>query len=222
MPATSSTSSLVWRLFAVLVLVLLLSLAYSLRLHYLNGDLAAKYYSTNNYKMVLQDSLRRVIAVPRRVAPPVIIYRYLPAPKPAAPGLTQADVQAAVRRELQRQRPVPTVVVKTAPPVAALKDTVVHRATASGQVVARKARTATFRDKWLSLNGLVLPGPEGQADSLQVDYKISSEFEVHAYSVREAKHWWWPFGKRQCYVNLENKNPHATATGLQKVKVKKR
>lgn len=216
----SSTSSLLWRLFAVLALLLLLSVAYNGYQAYLHGDLSKRYYATNNYKTVLQDSLRRVVAAPRPVRT-VVVYRPAPAARPL-PGLTAADVAAAVRRELARQSPRPAAELKAAPPVAALKDTVVRRATASGLVVAKKARTATFRDKWLNLNGLVLPGPTGGADSLQVDYKIKSEFTVHAYSVREAKHWWQFWKGRQAYVDLENKNPHSVTSGLQKVKVNKR
>lgn len=227
MAATAtSTSSLLWRLFGTICFVLLLSLAYNAYQHYLNGDLAAKYSTVNNYKTVLQDSLRRVVAAPVVVrTPPTVVYRSLP-PSAAQLAALRAgigyDVSAQLRRELARAAPRAVAVTKQRLPVVALRDTtLLRRSGVTGQVVKTEAKTGTFRDPWLSLTGIVLPGRAGGPDSLQAKYSMRLDFDARAYSQRTG-HWWQVWRGREVHVRLKSRNPNTVVTGLDAVKVEKR
>ncbi|GAA3940285.1 hypothetical protein GCM10022406_25400 [Hymenobacter algoricola] len=131
-----------------------------------------------------------------------------------------AEVRDQLRKEfgrnaqlLQAQR-VQTQTGQVLPTVA-LRDTTVHRATAAG-IVAKPARAGTFKDPWLSLTGIVTD------DSLSVKYSIRNEFDVRAYSMRDAKHWWQFWKPRKVFVDLKNKNPNTTTTALEAVAVEKK
>ncbi|MGI4742615.1 MAG: hypothetical protein ACRYG7_46245 [Janthinobacterium lividum] len=228
----SSTSSLLWRLFAVVCLLLLLSLAANLRQHYLNGDLSKKYFETKNYYKTAQDSIRRTRAVPR---PPAV--RRSVSLSPAAlvalrTGLraaVSADLREELRREFRNQNTRllagqhVAVVTQQVLPTVAMKDTTLRRVSPkTGQIVAKSAKTGTFRDPWLSLTGVVIPGQPGKADSLQVKYYVRNDFAVRAYSKRTAKHWYQFWKGRTVYVDLQNQNPNATTTKMEAVEVEKR
>lgn len=130
-----------------------------------------------------------------------------------------AEVRDQLRKEFGRQaqllgaQRVSTTTTQALPTVA-LHDTTVSRRTPAG-VVATPARAATFRDPWLSLTGIV------QADSLSVQYTIKNEFDVRAYSKRDAKHWWYFWKPRKAFVDLKNKNPHTTTTAIEAVLINK-
>lgn len=130
-----------------------------------------------------------------------------------------AEMREQLRKEFGRQAQLLSaqrVVIETRQqlPTVALRDTTVRRNTPAG-VVARPARAGVFRDEWLTLTGLVT------GDSLSVDYTIRNEFDVRAYSKRDAKHWWQFWKPRKAYVDLKNKNPHTTTASMEAVLIKK-
>jgi hypothetical protein len=137
-----------------------------------------------------------------------------------------AEMRDQLRKEFGRQAQLlygqrTTTTTAQALPVVALQDTTVRRKTPAGKVVEKPAKKARFRDPWLTLTGLVLPGSDGESDSLQVNYSIRNEFDIRAYSKRDAKHWWQFWKPRRAYVDIKNKNPNTTTTGLESVKVEK-
>lgn len=99
-------------------------------------------------------------------------------------------------------------------PTVALRDTTVARPGPAGPV-RRPAKAGTFKDPWLSLTGIVTD------DSLSVDYTIRNEFDMRAYSRRDAKHWWMFWKPRRAYVDLKSKNPHSTTTAIEAVLIQK-
>jgi hypothetical protein len=138
-----------------------------------------------------------------------------------------AEMRDQLRKEFGRQAQLlygqrTTTTTAQRLPVVALQDTTVRRVTPTGKVVEKPAKKARFRDPWLTLTGLVLPGLGGESDSLQVNYSIRNEFDIRAYSKRDAKHWWQFWKPRRAYVDLKNKNPNTITTGLESVKVEKR
>jgi hypothetical protein len=137
-----------------------------------------------------------------------------------------AEMRDQIRKEFGRQAQLlygqrTTTTTAQTLPVVALQDTTVRRVTPTGKVVEKAAKKARFRDPWLTLTGLVLPGLGGESDSLQVNYSIRNEFDIRAYSKRDAKHWWQFWKGRKTYVDLKNKNPNTITTGLESVQVEK-
>ena len=116
-----------------------------------------------------------------------------------------ARLLGAQRSATVTQQQLPTVV---------LRDTTVRLTTPAG-VVSQAAKAGKFKDEWLSLTGIVTE------DSLSVDYRIRNDFDIRAYSKRDAKHWWQFWAPRKVYVDLKNKNPHTVTTGIDAVRVQK-
>ena len=52
-------------------------------------------------------------------------------------------------------------------------------------------------------------------------YSIRNEYDVRAYSKRDAKHWWQFWKARKVYVDLQNKNPNTTTSKMEAVLVEK-
>jgi len=137
-----------------------------------------------------------------------------------------AEMRQQLRQEFGRQAQLlsaqrTATVTRQQLPTVALVDTTIRRPGPGGHVVSKPAKTGTFRDPWLSLTGVVLPGTNGH-DSLQVKYTVRNEFDIRAYSKRDAKHWWMFWKPRLTYVDLKNKNPNTTTTGIEAVRVEKR
>jgi hypothetical protein len=130
-----------------------------------------------------------------------------------------AEMRDGLRKEFGRQAQLLSgsrVAVTTHQqlPTVVLRDTALTRAGPAGPV-RRAARAGTFRDQWLSLTGIVTD------DSLSVDYTIRNEFDMRAYSRRDAKHWWQFWKPRRAYVDLKSKNPHSTTTAIEAVLIEK-
>lgn len=230
----TSTATLVNRLFTITVLVLTLYTVYQ---GYLAFEAYGKmrqentYYKTDNFYRMVADSIRRTLPVPPR-AEQLIIRQ----PATLSPQTTQrlvAAITGRVRQDLQRelratterlltsQRPLPRA--SPARAVVALKDTTIRRRSpATGRMVTTSAKTGTFRDPWLSLTGVVIPGQPGRQDSLQVKYRLKLDFSAQAYSRRTARHWWQWWKGRRVYVDLRNNNPNTSTTKLEGLEVQKR
>lgn len=234
MAAFHSTATLVNRLFTIVVLILTLYTVYrGYQAFVAYGKMRQEnhYYKTENFYRTVADSLRRTLPRPPRPAP-IVIYQPVP-PSPQVLQALSAAIASRVRQDIQRdmranaerllaaQRlPVRAPLAKV---IVALKDTTIRRrSVATGRVVTTTVKTGTFRDRWLSLTGVVLPGPPGRADSLQVKYQFKLDFEAQAYSKRTAKHWWQWWKGRTVYVDLKNNNPNTTTTKMEGLKVRKR
>ncbi|SNC62183.1 hypothetical protein SAMN06265337_0619 [Hymenobacter gelipurpurascens] len=100
-------------------------------------------------------------------------------------------------------------------PTVALKDTTIREVTPAG-IQTKVAKAGTYKDPWLTLTGVVTD------DSLAVKYTIRNEFDVRAYSKRDAKHWWQFWKGRKVYVDLKNQNPNTRTENLEAVAVEKK
>jgi hypothetical protein len=230
----TSTATLVNRLFIILVLVLMLYTVYQGYLAFVAyGRMREEnnYYKTDNFYRMVADSIRRTLPAPAKVESTIIHQT-----TPMGPEATQALVTAVtsqVRQDLQRelratterllanQRPM----LRAAPAqvTVALKDTTIRRRSiTTGRLVNTSAKTGTFRDPWLSLTGVVIPGQPGRQDSLEVKYTLKLDFSAQAYSIRTAKHWWQWWKGRRVYVDLHNNNPNTSTTKLEGIHVQKR
>jgi hypothetical protein len=220
----TSVSRLAYQLFVIVCLLLLLALCWYCYVRYNAAVRENNYYHTDTFYKTVQDSIRRT-----QPATPRVRVVYVPAPTDqAALAALQATV-AQLREDMRRDRaatnrllavrPSSTVVKPTT--TVALNDTTVRRRTETGRVVVTKAKTGTFRDPWLNLTGVVIPGQNGRPDSLQARYMIRNDFDVQVYSKRTGKWWQWWKG-RQAYVDLKNKNPNATTTKMEHLKVEKK
>lgn len=229
----SSTATLVNRLFTISVLVLTLYTVYQGYLVFIEyGKLRREnnYYKTENFYKTVVDSIRRTLPVAHRAAP-VIVYRTA-APTQATQELAvaiasrmrldmQRELRAAAERLLAAQRT--GLRPAQAKAVVALKDTTIRRRSpATGRLVATTAKTGTYRDPWLSLTGVILPGQPGRQDSLQVKYWMKIDFSAQAYSKRTAKHWWQWWKGRRAYVDLKTSNPNTSTTKVEGLKIQKR
>lgn len=230
----TSTATLVNRLFTILVLVLTLYTVYQGYLAFVAyGKMRQEnnYYKTDNFYRMVADSIRRTLPAPARVEP-TIIHQPTPLGSQATQALAAA-ITSRVRQDLQRelratterllanQRPLPRAAAAQA--TVALKDTTIRRrSTTTGQLVNTSAKTGTFRDPWLSLTGVVIPGQPGRQDSLEVKYLLKLDFSAQAYSKRTAKHWWQWWKGRRVYVDLRNNNPNTSTTKLEGLQVQKR
>lgn len=230
----TSTATLVNRLFTITVLVLTLYTVYQGYLAFVAyGKMRQEntYYKTDNFYRLVADSIRRTLPVAPRTEP-TIIHQSVPL-SPQATQQLVAAITGRVRQDLQRelrasterllasQRPVPRPAPARA--VVALKDTTIRRRSpATGRMVTTSAKTGTFRDPWLSLTGVVIPGKPGRQDSLQVKYLLKLDFSAQAYSRRTAKHWWQWWKGRRVFVDLRNNNPNTSTTKLEGLKVQKR
>jgi hypothetical protein len=234
MAASTSTATLVNRLFTIVVLILTLYTVYrGYRLFVAYGKLRQEnnYYKTENFYRTVADSIRRTLPPPFRLAP-AVIYRTLPlspqATQALATALTsrvrlevQRELRAATERLVAPARPAPRIPQEKA--VVALKDTTLRRrSVTTGRVVTTPAKTGTFRDPWLRLTGVVIPGQPGRKDSLQVKYQLRLDFSAQAYSKRTATHWWQWWKGRRVYVDLQNNNPNTSTTKLEGLPVQKR
>lgn len=234
MAVSPSPATLVNRLFTSVVLVLTLYMVYrAYQLFVAYGKLRQEnnYYKTETFYRTVADSLRRTLPPPPRPTP-VIVYRTVPLSAQATQALAAA-VTSRVRLEVQRElrvaaerlaaspRPAPRIPQEKA--VVALKDTTLHRrSVTTGRVVTTPAKTGTFRDPWLRLTGIVIPGKPGRKDSLQVKYQLRLDFSAQAYSKRTATHWWQWWKGRRVYVDLQNNNPNTSTTKLEGLPVQKR
>jgi hypothetical protein len=219
----------VYQVFVTLALLLLLLLGYQGWMRYSKVIKENNYYHSDTYFRTVKDSVGRT-------APPRVVHDRVLVPYPVGPGAaaTQRLVQAVaaqVRSDVQRQnrldmqrllaiaRPVPSLKQgKT----AALRDTAIVRKSAStGKPVVTITKTATFHDPWLQMTSTIVPGGAGRPDSITAKYVVKNDFNVKAYSKREAKHW-WSIGKRRVYIDLTNKNPNAVSTPLKAIPVEKK
>lgn len=233
-PPPSSTATLVNRLFTISMLVLTLYTVYQGYLVFIEyGKMRREnnYYKTENFYKTVVDSIRRTLPVAHRAAP-VIVYRTT-APSTQATQVMAATIANRIRLDMQRElrataerllagqhaglRPA------QAKAVVALKDTTIRRRSpATGRLVATTAKTGTYRDPWLSLTGVIIPGQPGRQDSLQVKYLMKVEFSAQAYSKRTAKHWWQWWEGRRAYVDLKTSNPNTSTTKMEGLKIQKR
>jgi hypothetical protein len=234
MANSPSTATLINRLFTIIVLVLTLYTVYQGYLAFVEyGKLRSEnnYYKTENFYRTISDSIRRTLPAPPRPAP-LIIYQALP-PTPQATQALVTAITSRVRLDLQRELRTtaerllisqrPALRLPQAKAVVALKDTTIsRRSVATGRVMTTTAKTGTFRDAWLSLTGVVIPGQPGRKDSLQVKYSMRIDFDAQAYSKRTAKHWWQWWKGRRVYVDLRNNNPNTSTTKMEGLKVQKR
>jgi hypothetical protein len=217
------------RLYAyrTLVLLLLLSIAAAI-IYYLYHDNVKQVHEKEQViaYYAAQPPAVRIVDKEGRETVRVVTATITPAVLAQLKAGFAAEMRDQLRTEFGRQAQLlaaqrTTTVTQQALPTVALQDTMVRRVTPTGLVVAKAAKTARFRDQWLTLSGLVLPGLNGQPDSLQVNYNIRNEFDIRAYSKRDAKHWWQFWKGRKAYVDLKNKNPNTTTTNLEAVKVEK-
>jgi hypothetical protein len=234
MVASTSTGTLINRLFTIVLLVLTLYTVYQGYLVFVEyGKMRREnnYYKTENFYRTVADSIRRTLPALPRITP-AIIHQTTPLSPQTKQALVAAitsqvklDIQHELRTATERliatQRPV--LRSPQAKAVVALKDTTIRRrSVTTGRVVTTTAKTGTFRDPWLSLTGVVIPGQPGRQDSLQVKYLMKIDFSAQAYSKRTAKHWWQWWKGRQVYVDLKNNNPHTSSTKMEGLKVQKR
>jgi hypothetical protein len=225
----TSVSRLAYQLFVILALLLTLGLVWQCYIRYSKAVRENNYYHTDTYFKTVQDSVLK--AQPARVVRQPV---YVPVPTGMSPLATQRLVQAVaaqVRADVQRQSRAdmarllalqrPVVAIKQGK-TAALRDTaIVRKSVRTGRPVVTITKTATFHDPWLQMTSTIVPGDAGRPDSITAKYVVRNDFNVKAYSRREAKHW-WGFGKRRVYVDLTNKNPNATSTKLEAIPVEKK
>jgi len=214
--------------YRTLVLLFLLGIA-SFCCYYLyqgNVQKEAEKQGIINYYASANQPLQRTVDKEGRETVRAVVAPITPAVLADLKAGLAAEMRDQLRKEFGRQAQLlygqrTTTTTSQALPVVALQDTTVRRITPAGKVVEKAAKKARFRDPWLTLTGLVLPGMEGKPDSLQVNYSIRNEFDIRAYSKRDAKHWWQFWKGRKTYVDLKNKNPNTVTTGLESVKVEK-
>jgi hypothetical protein len=215
-----SSSAIVWRMFGVACLVCLLLAALFVWQLYRNGELGKKLYETKNYYELREDSLQTHVNAQgqQTVVRPIVTV------SPATLATLEAGIAARLRNELRAEfkglnakllfgQTATTLTQQTLPTVP-LKDTTVRRVTPNG-IISKPARAGTFKDDWLNLTGIVTD------DSLSVKYSIRNEFDVRAYSRRDAKHWWQFWKPRKVFVDLKNKNPNTTTEKMDAVLVNK-
>jgi hypothetical protein len=235
MATSPSPATLINRLFTSVALVLTLYMVYrAYQLFVAYGKLRQEnnYYKTENFYRTVADSIRRTLPPLPPPPSPVIVYRISPLSSQAAQALAAA-VTSRVRLDMQRELRAaterlaassrPTLRLPQAKAVVALKDTTIRRrSVTTGRVITTAAKTGTFRDPWLRLTGVVIPGQPGRQDSLQVKYQLRLDFSARAYSKRTATHWWQWWKRRRVYVDLQNNNPNTTTTKLEGLPVQKR
>ncbi|MCC3156420.1 hypothetical protein LJ737_04180 [Hymenobacter sp. 15J16-1T3B] len=216
----SSPFSTAWRLFGVACFLLLISMAFGAYQWFRSRDWSTKYLQTRNYYEAREDSLVKVRDAAGRET---VVYKTTglsPATlKQLRYGLA-AELRDQLREEFGRSAQLlfgqrASVVTAQQLPAVALRDTVLRIVTKTDTVTV-PAKAATYRDAWLTLTAAVLPG-----DSLSATYKIRNEFDVRAYSKRDAKHWWQFWKPRRVFVDLKNKNPNTTTDKMEAVLVEK-
>ncbi|RPD50068.1 hypothetical protein DNI29_04525 [Hymenobacter sediminis] len=216
------TTTILWRLFLVACAVTLLLGALVWWQAYRNGELSDQYHETKNYYELQNDSLRAEVNEKGQQT----VYRPIVTVSPATLASLEAGIAARLRDDLRAEfrgqnakllfgQNAATTTQQQLPTVA-LTDTVVRRPKPGGGVVVKQAKAGTFKDEWLNLTGIVTD------DSMSVKYTIRNEFDVRAYSKRDAKHWWQFWKPRRVYVDLKNKNPNTTTDKMEAVLVDKK
>jgi uncharacterized protein (DUF697 family) len=221
--------SVLARLYAYrsIVLLLLLGIAAGL-IYYLYGENVQKEEEKQSIiNLYSQQPATRAVDTQGRESVRVVT----PVISAAVLQQVKAGFAAEVRDQLQKEFKNRGVQLLTAQrvqtstaqrlPTVAFKDTTIRKVTPAG-VQATVARTATYRDQWAKITGVVIPDTQGLADSLALDYLIRNEFTARAYSMRDAKHWWQFWKARKVFVDLKNQNPHTTTSSLEAIAVEKK
>jgi hypothetical protein len=210
------------RLYAYRTVVLLLLLAIAAGVcYYLYHDNVKKeeekqavinLYSTQPTVRTVDKQGRETVRVVTPVIPPAVLAQ-------VKAGMV-AEMRDALRKEFGRQAQLLSgqrvaTSTKQVLPTVVLHDTIFKQVTPAG-MVNRRARAGSFKDPWLTLTGIVTD------DSLSVKYSIKNEFDIRAYSKRDAKHWWQFWRGRKAYVDIKSKNPNTTTTSTEAVLIQKK
>jgi hypothetical protein len=202
-----------------LVLLLLLGIAGGLVYYFFNLSQQKEAEKQAVIQLYAPQAITRAVDVQGRETVRVVAPTISPAVLSQVKAGLAAEMRDQLRKEFGRQaqllgaQRVATTTAQQLPTVV-LHDTIVRSVTPAG-IITHPARAGTFRDPWLNLTGIVT------GDSLSVHYTIKNEFDVRAYSKRDAKHWWYFWKPRKAFVDLKNKNPNTTTTAIEAVIIKK-